>query len=132
MSAAPAPIAIPAPSAPRSTLRMQSSETGPGWAPTKKPSPKPTSSALMCPSLRARAPAGELAVERRQPVVPLVPDLGHPLERLGHRRGRRVVEHLATGTPCRHNAGIGEQGQVLLHGLARGWQLAREVGRARL
>ena len=31
--------------APRSTERMHSSDTGPGWAPTKKPRPKPTASA---------------------------------------------------------------------------------------
>src|SRR5919112_2341092 len=47
MSAAPAPIAMPLVSAPRSTLRTHSSDTGPGCAPTNRPSPKPTASELM-------------------------------------------------------------------------------------
>ena len=41
------------------------------------------------------AAARQLALERCQAVVPLGADLGHPLERLGHRPGCGAVEHLA-------------------------------------
>ena len=73
MSAAPAPMATPVVSAPRSTLRMHSRDTGPGWAPTNRPSPKPTRSELTERRLRARSAPAELALERGQPVVPRPP-----------------------------------------------------------
>jgi hypothetical protein len=43
-----------------------------------------------------------------------------------------VVEHLASGAPCSHEARVGKQAEVFLHRLARHGQLTREVGRARL
>src|SRR5918992_5384144 len=47
-------MAMPLASAPRRTLRTQSSDTGPGWAPTNRPSPKPTRREVTPPNLTRR------------------------------------------------------------------------------
>src|SRR4051812_23171100 len=123
-------MAMPTASRPRRTLRMQSSETGPGWAPTKRPRPNPTTREL---TLSVCRPLGlQLLLERGQAVVPLRANLCHPRECLRHRSGCRAIEHLAALAPGRDEARGRERAQVLLDRLARDGEVAGELRRGRL
>src|SRR5215217_2417092 len=77
-------------------------------------------------------PPRKRALQRREPLIPLGADVGHPRERIRHRLRRRAVEHLAARAPGRDEAGVRQRAEVLLDRLTRDGQLAGEIGGARL
>ena len=114
----PAPMARPVVKAPRSTARCSSSDTGPGCAPTKRPRPKPISSALRRSPLGRDARELALAAARRgarptgRPPRPSRPRPPTSARGWAGRapRGRRDAPS--------HEAGGRQRAEVLLHRLA--------------
>ena len=90
MTAAPAPIAMPVPNAPRRTVRMHSSEIGPIAAATTNPRPKPSATTCMARILAS----GRRGPRRAEPFGRLQrPDAGPPFARAPARRAGRGDRH---------------------------------------
>ena len=66
-----------------------------------------------------RGGASKLASKDREALIPLLADLGHPVDRIRQGRGRDAVAHFSAGALALEQPGVGERVQVLDDGLAR-------------
>src|SRR3954447_10031189 len=131
MAAAPAPMATPVVNAPRSTERTHSRATGPGWDPTNKPRPKPTSSGVTSSPSPAGAPGRPAAcptVRRPPPSRPSRPTSA----RAWADRAPRVPTCVRPPAPRRRacrGASAPPGGSPAAHGPGR-WRSPRRAARA--
>ena len=83
----------------------------------------------LAPLTRSDAPLARAAsTARREPVVPLRADRGHPRDGVRQRRRRDPVADLAARALAVEQAGVGQGVEVLEHGLAGDRQLGGELG----